>query len=80
TFVRISIGFNINNCTGSNLTSWISGNTIGISYNHQGSSVNTINNHIQYSAYGVLNYNIFVEGIGTIFSENISRSGVYTCN
>ena len=79
-FTYFNIGFNINNCTGSNLTSWISGNTIGISYNHQGSSVNTINNHIQYSAYGVLNYNIFVEGIGTIFSENISRSGVYTCN
>ena len=77
---NMNISFNINNCQGSNLQSWISGFTLGVSYNHMSGSLTTINNKINYNVDGILNYNIFVEGVGTVFSENLSFSGSYQCN
>lgn len=78
--VYMNIGFNVNNCQASNLNSWLSGFTLGISYNHLGGSLNKYPNKIYYNAHGILNYNIFVEGIGTVFSENVSYAGQYQCN
>lgn len=78
--VFMNIGFNVKNCQGSNLNSWISGFVLGVSYNHIGGSINTSNKTISYGVNGVLNYNIFVEGLGTVFSENVSYSGQYQCN
>ena len=77
--VFINIGLNIKNCQGSNLSSWLTGFTLGVSYNHNGGFINNTQNKVSYNASGVLNYNIFVEGIGTIFSENKSYSGTYNC-
>lgn len=78
--VFINIGLNINYCQGSNLSSWISGFTLGVSYTHNGGTINNNQNSVNYNANGILNYNIIIEGIGTIFSENVSYSGTYRCN
>lgn len=78
--VFMNIGFNVNGCSGSNLNSWISGLTLGVSYNHMGGTLNTVNNEsINYVVYGVINYNFIVEAIGTVFSQNVSYSGTYNC-
>ena len=79
-FVYMNIGFNVSNCNGSNLNSWMTGFTLGISYNHTGGNLWKSGNQIYYTARGIMNYNIVFEGIGTIFSENKTYSGYYTCN
>lgn len=78
--ISMNVGFNVNNCKATNLNSWISGITIGFSYHHMGGTKSTANNTIYFRADGVFNYNIVFEGIGTIFSENISHSGTHSCN
>jgi len=78
--VYMNIAFNINNCIGTNLNSWISGFTLGVSYNHMGGTLRNTSNRIDYDVRGVLNYNIFVEDVGTVFSENVRYTGNYMCN
>lgn len=77
--VFLNIGLNIQNCQGTNLSSWLSGFLLGVSYIHSGGAINNLQNKVNYSASGVLNYNIIVEGIGTIFSQNLTYSGSYYC-
>lgn len=78
--VYMNIAFNYINCKGTNLKSWISGAHIGVSYEHMGESLKTVDNNIKYYVNGALHYNIFVEGIGTIFTENVTYSGFKQCD
>ncbi|CAL2103673.1 conserved protein of unknown function [Tenacibaculum sp. 190130A14a] len=79
--VYMNINFNTKNCEGSNLNSYISGGTMGVTYMHSGGNLysNKKLGYISYYVEGVLNYNIFIEGIGTIYSENVSYGGKASC-
>lgn len=70
--VYMSVGFNFSGCSGSNLNSWISGFTAGVSWQHNGGSLSTDsqNKRINFTVSGVMHYYIFVQGIGTVFSQN----------
>ena len=77
----INVGFNISqSCQGSGLTSWMSGFTFGVSYDHVGGMLYNRGNSVCYKSAGVINYNIFFEGIGTIFSQYIEFDGCISCN
>ncbi|VXC11035.1 conserved hypothetical protein [Flavobacterium sp. 9AF] len=76
----INIGLNIKNCQGSNLTSWLSGFVLGMSYTHNSGNIINSNQKVKYTVNGVAHYNLFVEGIGTLFSQNKTFSGTYNCN
>lgn len=66
----------------------MSGNQLGVSYNHLGGTAETleysfggvVTRKINYSVDGLLNYNIFVEDTGTYFSEYVEYSGTYRCD
>lgn len=78
----MNIGYNVTDCKGSNLNSWISGFTLGVSYDHMGGTMKTNqqNNRIDLYVDGILHYNIFVEGIGTVFSESLTYNKKHYCN
>lgn len=80
--VYMNVGFNFSGCSGNSLNSWISGFTLGVSWHHQGGALSTDNqnNRIYFTVSGVMNYNIFVEGIGTVFSQNSTFSDYKTCD
>lgn len=81
--VDMNVGFYVDRwCNGSNVNSWISGVTLGVSYDHIYGTIDNASwnpNLLQYQVDGIFHYNIFFEGIGTIFSENIDFAGSYTC-
>ena len=77
----VNVGFNISqSCQGTGLTSWMSGFTLGVSYDHVGGMLYNRSNSVCYKSAGVINYNIFFEGIGTIFSQYIEFEGCISCN
>ncbi|MBU3011219.1 hypothetical protein KO506_07375 [Polaribacter vadi] len=80
--VYMNVGFNFAGCSGNNLNSWISGFTLGVSWHHLGGALSTDNQNtrINFTVSGVMNYNLFVEGIGTVFSQNSTFSGYKTCD
>lgn len=62
--------------TASDFNSYTTGMTIGTSYTHMSSSYNTTTSgNINFTIRGQLNYNIFVDGIGTVFSETVTMTG-----
>ncbi|CAA0146624.1 hypothetical protein [Tenacibaculum maritimum] len=79
--LQLNVGFNYNsNSSGtsaSNLNSHMSGFTLGLSYDHISSSHNVSGNTINFTVNGVINYNIFVEGIGTVYKQNVRLQGSY---
>lgn len=88
-FCSINIQFYVRDCEANQLTSYITGATLGVSYNHLGGIAETVTyntsggtsaSYIDYMVDGQINYNLFVEGIGTFFSEYVSYSGRYRCD
>ncbi|WP_108809213.1 hypothetical protein [Aquimarina spinulae] len=65
------------NVTANNVNSNISGFTFGVSYRHIASSSTVSGNTITVTTRGVLNYNVFVEGVGTVFTQNVQLKGTY---
>ncbi len=55
-----------------NIKSNLTGFTLGLSYEHESSSYSIENNKIRIKTFGIMNYNIFVEGIGTIYRQNVT--------
>ena len=47
------------------------GLTAGFSWNQSSFDVSIVGNVVTVNIYGVINYNLFIDGIGTIFSSNI---------
>lgn len=79
--VYLNIGFAIDKCKGSSFRSWISGCTIGLAYTEHYTNLrdDTQNRRINYFVSGILDYHIFVEGIGTYYTENVSARGYHQC-
>ena len=79
--VYMNVGFNFSGCSGSNLNSWISGFTLGVTWHHTGGNLSTSaqNDRINFTVSGYMNYNIFVEGIGTVFTQNSTFSDHKPC-
>lgn len=76
--VTFNYGSNNNSVTASDFNSNISGITVGISYEHTSTSYSIYSdNTIQFTVQGVQNYNIFVDGVGTVYTENITLRGSY---
>lgn len=78
----INVRFNISdNCTGSGLTSYMSGWQLGTSYTHIDGTLSSNDNIddcvISFSTRGLIHYNLIFEGIGTVFSEPIDLTGTY---
>lgn len=70
-----------NDCSGSNITSSIEGFVLGLSYNHILGETSAIgSSHTRYSGRGELNYDLFYEGIATIYTEPYNFSGYVNCN
>lgn len=80
--VFMNVGFNFTGCSGSNINSWISGFTLGVTWHHTGGNLSTSaqNDRINFTVSGYMNYNIFVEGIGTVFTQNSTFSDHKPCN
>ena len=80
--VWMNIVFNVSGCQGSSISSYITGFTLGMSYYHKRGYLRTSddNNGIDYSVRGVLHYNIYVDGIGTFITQNLSYGGSMSCN
>ena len=69
--------FNINQAKGltytvQNVTSGAYGLTLGYSWNQNDYSVSVSGNTTSVTVYGILEYTIFYEGVGTIYSEQLS--------
>lgn len=60
-----------------NFSSSLVGFTLGVSWTHQNGSATYKGDVITYSINGIQNYNIIVEGIGTLFSQHVNISGTY---
>lgn len=59
------------------LKSGLSGFHAGISWTHESSIVSIVNGKIKFKVNGKQHYNIIVEGIGTVFSQDVVISGEY---
>lgn len=62
----------------SKLSSYLSGLTLGISYNHKYGNIfydNYYTSQIRFKGEGIINYNLFIEGVGTIYSSLVQFSG-----
>lgn len=79
--LHLNVGFiyNSNNSgtSASNFNSHMSEFTLGLSYDHISSNHSVSGNTVNFTVDGVINYNIFVEGIGTIYRQNIRLEGSY---
>lgn len=62
----------------SELSSYLSGLTIGLSYEHRYGNIfydNYYTHQIRFKGEGTINHNLFIEGIGTIFTSLVQFSG-----
>ncbi|MDG1054352.1 MAG: hypothetical protein P8O78_06950 [Flavobacteriaceae bacterium] len=79
--LHLNVGFNYNSnnsgTSASNFNSHMSGFTLGLSYDHVSSNHSVSGNTVNFTVNGVINYNIFVEGIGTIYRQNVRLEGSY---
>lgn len=77
----LNVGFNYtsndNGTSANNFNSHMSGFTLGLSYDHISSTYSVSDNTVNFTVDGVINYNIFVEGIGTIYRQNVRLQGSY---
>src|SRR4051794_16474090 len=80
------VGYNVNfsweRSTGggiqtSNWNSGLVGMTLGVSWDQQSVDSYTYNGSVYFTIKGYQNYNLFVEGIGTMFTEPVTIQGVY---
>jgi hypothetical protein len=61
----------------SDFNSGLIGFTLGTSWTHQSGYANEKDGIISFTIYGIQNYNIIVEGIGTLWSQTVTISGTY---
>ncbi|ARV15732.1 hypothetical protein [Polaribacter sp. SA4-12] len=66
-------------CNGTQLKSFLSGFTLGVSYSENSSKLTKNYPHISYTVSGVIDYSIVVQGIGTYYSEYVNYSGTHDC-
>lgn len=79
-FSTINFGANISNGNITSLNSWLSGFTFGYSWNQGFFTSNRYSDTIETWIYGTRNYVIFIEGIGTFYSEPVSYRVLIGCN
>ncbi|MGQ3677462.1 hypothetical protein [Tenacibaculum discolor] len=75
--MHLNMSFNYDGSNISNVNSHLSGFTLGVSYSHISSTHNVVGNTINVTVRGTLNYNLFVEGVGTYYKENVTLVGTY---
>ncbi len=79
--LHLNVGFNYSSndqgTNASNFNSHLSGFTLGLSYEHLYSNYNVSGSTISFTVDGVINYNLFVDGIGTIYTQNVRITGSY---
>jgi hypothetical protein len=79
---QYNFAFNYTNNNGSlqasGLNSWISGFHPTNSWNQHYGNINVVGNTIHFTIHGTLNYNVFIEGIGTVYSQNVVIHGSHT--
>jgi len=72
------ITFNVKDGTASSIKSELAGFTLGVSWTHLSSSSRTLgNNEISITANALQHYNLVVEGIGTVYSQEVTLKGTY---
>lgn len=81
-YMYLNVTFNYDGKEVSDMDSNISGFTLGLSYDHVSSNYSvSSDNNINFTVQGIMNYNIVVEGIGTVFRQNVTLEGSYNpCN
>ena len=81
-YMYLNVTFNYDGKEVSDMDSNISGFTLGLSYDHVSSNYSvSSDNNINFTVQGTMNYNIVVEGIGTVFRQNVTLEGSYNpCN
>jgi hypothetical protein len=61
-----------------NISSTMTGATLGATYSQSNFSVNVTDTSISYTIYGSIDYYLFVEGGLNLWSQNISMGGSFT--
>ena len=81
-YMYLNVTINYDGKEVSDMDSNISGFTLGLSYDHVSSNYSvSSDNNINFTVQGIMNYNIVVEGIGTVFRQNVTLEGSYNpCN
>lgn len=79
--LNYNVTINYNSDTGevevSNINSYLSGVTIGVSWTETNTYTNVNNGSIEFEVNGTLNYNVFLEDIGTIYRQDTTIRGAY---
>lgn len=79
-FYYHNITFSVDeNCNGTQIKSFLSGVTLGVSYSENRSQLTKNYPKISYKVRGVIDYSIVVQGIGTYYSEYVNYSGTHDC-
>lgn len=74
-FLNLNVTFNYNGTEISDINSNMSGFTLGLSYEHTSSNTSVSGNTVNFNVQGVMSYNLFVNGIGTVFQQNVNLTG-----
>ncbi|MGC6525479.1 MAG: hypothetical protein ACON30_04290 [Flavobacteriaceae bacterium] len=74
-FLNLNVTFNYNGTEISDINSNMSGFTLGLSYEHTSSNTSVSGNTVNFNVQGVMSYNLFVNGIGTVFQQNVTLTG-----
>ncbi|WP_237274886.1 hypothetical protein [Tenacibaculum ovolyticum] len=76
-YLHLNVSFDYNKDKVSNIKSNLSGFTLGMGFTQLSAIHNVDGDRIDVIVSGTLNYNIVVEGIGTVFKENVILKGSY---